>query len=124
MAGFAGTAVMTVFSYLSKYLHLQQTDFHGMITNHFHVGGFMTWVVYFGFGAALAYIYGAYFRHRLPAHSWQRGMIYALVLWGFMHMVMMPVFGMGFFSGSIMGAVAAYFGMALYGGTVGYLYEH
>jgi len=123
IAGIAGTVVMTVFSFVSHYLHLPKADFHGMIATYFKTGAAMTWVVYFGFGIVLAYLYGTFFKAKLPAHSWSRGIIYALILWGAMEIVLMPILGMGFFSGSIAAAFAAFVGMALYGGTVGYLYE-
>lgn len=123
-AGVAGTVVMTVFSYVSKYLNFPRTDLHGMISSHFHTGGLFTWLIYFGCGVVLAYLYGHFVMKKLPSHGWVRGMIYALMLWGVMELVMMPILGMGFLSGSIMGAAFAYVTMAFYGGTVGYLYEH
>ncbi len=123
LAGIAGTVVMTVFSFFSHYLHLPSTDYHGMIASHFSMSGAVAWVIYFGFGIVLAYLYGMFFRTRLPAHSWMRGIIYAVLLWGVAEMVLMPMLGMGFFSGSIAAAFAALLGMGLYGGTVGYLYE-
>ncbi len=123
-AGMAGTVIMTVFSYATQYLHLPKADFYGMVASFFHMGAAFTWVLYFAIGIGLAYLYGAFFKGMLPAHSWMRGMIYSLILWGVTGMVLMPVFGMGFFYGSATMAVATFLGMALYGGTVGYLYEH
>ena len=123
MAGLAGTVVMTVFSYFSNYLHLPSTDYHGMIASHFSMGSAFAWVIYFGLGVMLAYFYGTFFRKRLPAHSWMRGIVYAVLIWGVTEIILMPILGMGFFSGSITAAFAAFIGMALYGGTVGYLYE-
>lgn len=122
-AGVAGTAVMTVFSFISNYLQLPKMDWHGMIASYFHMGTAFGWVIYFAIGIGLAYLYGAFFKSLLPAHSWGRGMIYAVILWAIMGMVLMPVFGMGFFYGSVMMAVATFIGMGLYGATVGYLYE-
>ena len=124
MAGVAGTVVMTVFSFVSHYLHLPKSDFHGMVASQFHLAGALSWVVYFGIGVVLAYLYGAFFKAKLPAHSWSRGIVYALILWGAMEIVLMPIFGMGFFSGSVTAAAAAFVAMGLYGATVGYLYEH
>jgi hypothetical protein len=122
-AGVAGTVIMTAFFYVSQYMHMPTMDFHGMIASHFGTGMAFTWLVYFGFGVVLAFAYGIFFR-KLPSHSWSRGLIYALMLWGFMEVVLMPIFGMGFFSGSMMVAVAAFIGMGLYGATVGYIYEN
>ncbi len=123
LAGLAGTVVMTGFSFISHYLQLPKMDWHGMFASFFHVGTAFGWVMYFAVGIGLAYLYGAFFRSVLPAHSWGRGMIYAAILWAVMGMVLMPVFGMGFLYGSMMMAVATFIGMALYGATVGYLYE-
>ena len=124
LAGVAGTVVMTVFSFISHYLHLPKADFHGMIGTYFKMGEAVSWGLYFAFGIGLAYLYGAFFKSMLPAHSWGRGMVYSLILWGVMEMVLMPVFGMGFFSGSMAMAGATLIGMGLYGATVGYMYEH
>ncbi len=123
-AGVAGTVVMTVFSYVSQYLHFPRTDFHGMISTHFHTGSLFTWLIYFAFGVGLAYFYGHFVMKRLPSHGWMRGMFYAAMLWGVMQFVMMPLLGMGFFAGSLLAPSFAYVTMAFYGGTVGYLYEH
>lgn len=123
MAGVAGTVVMTVFTFLTNTFHFPATDFHGMIATHAHSGALFTWLIYFGMGVAFAYLYGMFFMKKLPYHSYMKGMIYALILWGAMHFVVMPVFGMGFLGGSIVAAVMAYVSLALYGATVGYLYE-
>ena len=124
LAGVAGTVVMTVFSFVSQYIHLPSTDFRDMIAGHLQTTATIAWVVYFAMGIFFAYLYGTYFRMRLPSHSWMRGVVYAVFLWGLMEVVLMPIFGMGFFSGSMPAAFGMLVGMGLYGATVGYLYEH
>jgi hypothetical protein len=124
IAGLAGTAVMTLFAFVSGYFHLPKFDYQGMIASFLPMGSAVAWAVYFLIGIALAYVYGAFFRSRLPASSWGRGMIYALILWGAAGLILMPIMGMSFFYGSITVAVATLIGMELYGATVGYLYEH
>jgi hypothetical protein len=124
LAGVAGTVVMTIFSFISNYLQLPKMDWHVLIASFFHMSTVFGWVMYFAIGIGLAYLYGAFFRSVLPAQSWGRGMIYAVILWAIMGMVLMPVFGMGFLYGSMMMAVATFIGMGLYGATVGYLYDH
>src|SRR3989338_8818777 len=123
MAGVAGTVVMTVFAFIAHYLQLPRYNFQEMIASYFKMGAAFSWFVYFGIGIGLAYLYGAFFRTMLPTHSWGRGVIYAAILWGVMETVLMPVFGMGFFAGSMAMAAAMLFGITLYGATVGYLYE-
>ena len=125
MAGAAGTVVMTVFTFVSHTMHLPSTDFQGMIADHLPMGGTpFAWVVYFGLGVALAFAYETFFMKKMPLHSWSRGALYGIALWIFTGVVLMPVFGMGFFSGSMTGAAAAMVSMALYGATMGYMYEH
>lgn len=122
-AGVAGTVVMTVFSFISSYLNMPHFDLHMTIAGHLQAGTIIGWMAYFAIGIFFSYLYGAFFQARLPRHSWQRGFVYALILWGFTEMVLMPAFGMGFFAGGITAAVAAMVGMGLYGSTVGYLHE-
>lgn len=124
MAGVVGTVVMTVFTFISRYLQLPSSDFHEMLATHFKMGTASAWIVYFALGVVLAYLYGTFFRAVLPAHSWSRGMIYALILWVVAEIVLMPMAGMGFFAGSMGVATVTFVGMALFGATVGYLYEH
>ncbi len=123
LIGFAGTFMMTVFSYFAHSMHLPRTDFHGMITSFFHTEATATWIVYFALGGVFAYIYRTFFHDKLPDHSWKRGLYYALFLWMFMGVVVMPYMGMSFFAGSMMTAVGLYLGVGMYGATVGYLYE-
>lgn len=124
LAGAAGTVVMTVFSFISKYISLPEFDLHGMLTGFFDRGAVFGWGVYFVLGVILAYLYGTFFRARLPLHSWQRGIVFALILWAGTEIVVMPVLGMGFFGGGFPAALAALIGIGLYGATVGYLTEH
>ncbi|MDO8519216.1 MAG: hypothetical protein Q7T11_03520 [Deltaproteobacteria bacterium] len=122
MFGAAGTVAMTVYTYLSHYIHLPKVDFHGLIAGFLHYGTAVNWVAYFAVGAAFAYLYKAFFRDKLPAHSWMRGVVYAFVLWGAMGLAM-PLFGMAFFAGSMHAALSMLIGFGFYGATVGYLYE-
>lgn len=124
LTGIAGTVVMTVFSYVSHYLQFPSADFYGVISGMFHTTGTTAWVIYFGVGVVFAYLYGNFFQAKLPAHSWMRGVVYACFLWGAVEVVLMPLFGMGFFSGSMTTAFGMLLGMGFYGATVGYLYEN
>lgn len=123
-AGLTGTVVMTVFTVMANKIHIPKVDFQGVIAGLLNTSGVESWVVYFGVGILLAYLYGAYFRDRLPSQSWRRGVVYGFFLWLVMQLIVLPATGVGFFSGSI----AATFGMLLaaaaYGGTVGYLDAH
>ncbi|MBX7149849.1 hypothetical protein K1X76_12330 [bacterium] len=121
--GVAGTVVMTVFSYLAQIVSIPTADFHGMVSTVLNTTGVGAWMAFFGVGVVLAYVYNTAFRHRLPTHSWMRGAFYGLGVFFVMQLVVMPIFGMGFFSGSVTTTVGMIVGMCVYGATVGYLYE-
>lgn len=124
LIGVAGTAVLTAFSYLAGFMKLPHADYHGMIAGLFHTGTAVSWLVYLAVGIALAYIYKAVFEAHLPTHSWKKGLVFGLIIWGATQFVLMPVFGMGFFSGGFMTALGVLIGNAFYGAIVGYLYSH
>ncbi len=123
LAGVAGTIVMVVFSFISHHMDMPRVDYHAVMASFLPVGPLFGWIAYFAVGVGLAYLYGAFFRPILPSHSWGRGVIYAAILWAVMGMIFMPVVGQGFFAGSFMTAIAMFVGTALYGATVGYLYD-
>lgn len=120
--GIAGTVAMTVFSYIAQSIHLPKIDVHDMINGVIHMGTAAVWIVYFVVGVVFAYLYKAYFQAKLPTHSWIRGVFYAFFLWAVMGLVM-PFFGMGFFTGEATTAMGMLLGFSAYGATVGYLYE-
>ncbi len=122
--GIAGTAVLTAFGYLAGFMNLPHPDYHGMLASWFHMGTLGTWALYVGFGVGLAFVYKAFLSAHLPAHSWKQGLFFGLLLWATVQFVVMPLLGMGFFSGSMLAAVGMLFGDALYGAIVGYLYAH
>jgi hypothetical protein len=121
--GFAATVVMTVYLYVAGTLNLPRTDFHEMITSHLHTTEMGTWLVYFLFGGFFANVYRTFFHEKLPDHSWKRGLYYGVFLWLFTGLVLMPFMGMTMFAGSVMTAVGLFLAVAMYGATVGYLYE-
>lgn len=121
--GFAGTVAMTVYSYVAHTVSLPQVDYRSMISNVFPAGEMGTWGIYFAIGIFFAFMYNLFFKDRLPAHSWMRGMFYGFMLWCFMGFVFMPVMGMGFFAGSVSTALGMLLGVVCYGMTVGYMYE-
>lgn len=122
--GLAGTVVLTVFTYLAGFMKLPHADYHGMISGFFQTGTTTTWILYLAAGILLALLYKAFFHDHLPAHSWKKGVLYGALIWGVTQFVLMPVFGMGLFSGSILGIFGMLIGDAFYGAIVGYLYSH
>ena len=120
--GVAGTVMMTVFTFVADHLHLPKVDMHDILGHVLAVGTQVVLLIYFAMGAILAFVYKAYFHTHLPNRSWTRGAFYGFFLW-FVAGIAMPVFGMGFFTGSMTTAVGMLIGLAVYGATVGYLYD-
>lgn len=125
LVGGIATVVMTAYSVIGQQLRLPHADFQGLIAAHLPAGAVGSWIIYFGIGVFFAYLYRNFFRDRLPAHGFMRGVIYAFFLWMVMGFMVMPMMGMGLFSGSLHAAAGALFAMCAYGATVGYFYrEH
>lgn len=122
--GIAGTAVLTAFTYLAGFIRLPRPDLHGIISGLFNTGTIVTWVVYFAVGIVLAYIYKAFLTDYLPFHSWKKGIIFGLIIWGVTQFVLFPIMGMGFLAGGLLAVLGMLVGIVLYGAIVGYLYSH
>ncbi len=123
VVGIAGTFAMTMYSFVATHLHLPRYDMHDFIGGLFHLDHATTWLVYLVAGVVFAHLYQTYFKTRMPARAWMRGVVYSLGMWVVMQFVVMPIVGMGFFTGSISAALGALFGLASYGAMVGFLYE-
>lgn len=123
--GFCGTIVMTVVSHFSYLFNLPRADLHDVITALIPYSTVLgSWFLYFMAGIALAFVYRSFFYRKLPAHSWVKGIIYSVGIWMFLQVILFPILGLGFFTGSFDAALTLLMGMGLYGATIGYLYEH
>ncbi|EKD41680.1 MAG: hypothetical protein ACD_73C00584G0002 [uncultured bacterium] len=123
VVGVAGTLAMTFYTFVAGYTHLPHADMRGMLSGFFHLNDAGAWMAYMVFGVGMAYAYRSFFRDRMPARSWMRGVFYAFFAWLFVQVIAMPVMGHGFFSGSMMTAVGMFLSMMCYGAMVGFLYE-
>jgi len=123
IVGVAGTLAMTFYTFVAGYTHLPHVDVKGMLSGFFNLNDMGSWVAYLGVGVFMAYAYANFFRERMPASSWMRGVFYSFFAWLFMQMIAFPMMGHGFFSGDMMSAIGLFAGMACYGAMVGFLYE-
>ena len=80
------------------------------------------WMAHFMIGVILAVIYAAVFAGRLPGPSAVSGALYAVGPWLTAQLVVMPMMGMGLFSGSILAASGSLMGHLVYGAVVGSVY--
>jgi uncharacterized membrane protein YagU involved in acid resistance len=134
LAGFVATLVMTMMMYLAPLLGMPKMDIAAMLGSMF--AGAMpapmsgTWwlgmLIHFVNGTVifpLVYVHVLY--AFLPGPPWAKGLAWGLVLWLLAQAVVMPLMGMGFFSGNapqpMMSVLGSFLGHAVYGVLLGVL---
>ena len=81
----------------------------------------MGWIAHFMIGVILAELY-AVVAGSLPGPVVVRGALFALAPWLLAQVVVMPMMGMGLFSGAMNLAMGSLLGHIIYGGVVGAVY--
>jgi len=85
---------------------------------------FVGWTMHFIIGIILTGIYAAFFVKILPFDSWKRGALYSLIPFLMAQLIVMPMMGMGVFSGgNMMMIVGSLLGHLVYGGVIGFMYS-
>lgn len=122
MAGVVGTVVMTLLSaYLAPMMGMPRMNPADMLAAQMGGRAALGWAGHFMIGVVLAVGYAGVSR-ALPGPAWMRGATFAIAPWLMAQAVMMPMMGMGFFSGSAVMAVGSLVGHLMYGAVVGALY--
>ena len=122
IAGIVGTVVMTLVSVVvAPMMGMPKMNPADMLAGQ--MGGNMAlgWAAHFMVGIVFAIVYGAV-APSLPGPPVLRGALYGVAPWLLSQVVMMPMMGMGMFSGSMMMAGGSLVGHLLYGATVGAVY--
>lgn len=121
-AGVVGTAVMTVVSvYVAPMMGMPRMNPAEMLAGQMGGNMMMGWAAHFLVGVVLAVIY-AVVAGGLPGPVAVRGALFGIAPWLVAQAVMMPMMGMGMFSGSMMLAGGSLIGHLLYGAVVGLVY--
>lgn len=123
LAGVTGTMAMTLAAtFAAPMMGLPKMDVPGMLASV--MGGILPlgWAAHFMIGIILAVGY-AMLQEKIPGPSVVRGAIYALAPWLMAQVVVMPMMGMGFFSGDFAPAFGSLIGHLIYGGTVAVVYS-
>ena len=81
----------------------------------------MGWIAHFMIGVILAELY-AVVAGSLPGPVVVRGALYGLAPWLLLQVAVMPMMGMGFFSGAMSLAMGSLLGHIIYGGVEGAVY--
>lgn len=121
LAGIVGTAVMTVVAMAAPMMGMPPMNPADMLAAQMGGNVMLGWLGHFMVGTILAIIYAAVAPF-LPGAPWQRGALYSLAPWLLAQVVVMPMMGMGLFSGSMLAAGGSLLGHLIYGATVGAIY--
>jgi uncharacterized membrane protein YagU involved in acid resistance len=82
------------------------------------------WAAHLMIGITLGLIYAALVAERLPGPPAVRGAIFSLAPWLMAQLVVMPMMGMGVFSGSATLAMGSLIGHLVYGAALGAIVGH
>jgi uncharacterized membrane protein YagU involved in acid resistance len=122
LAGLVGTAAMTALMLMSPLMGLPPMDIGRMLGSMMGGNIALGWVSHFMIGVVLAFAYALFFVSRIPGPGLARGAIYGLLPWLAAQVVVMPMMGAGFFSGSVAAAAGSLMGHLVYGGVIGAVY--
>ena len=122
LAGFVATLAMTFLGFAASRIGMPFLNWAKTLGQS--TGGSMAgYFLFFVGGVILALVYVTLFHDRLPGSSWKRGLFFAFVMWLATGAALAPLFGMGFFMGSVVMALGTLMTYMLYGGVLGYLYD-
>jgi uncharacterized membrane protein YagU involved in acid resistance len=122
VAGLAGTAAMTMMGvFVAPMMGMPRMNPAELLAGQMGGNAMLGWAGHLMIGSVLAILYAAV-AGRLPGPTFARGMLFALAPWLMAQVVMMPMMGMGFFSGSMVMAGGSLLGHLLYGAVVGGIY--
>lgn len=90
------------------------------------MGGFLAlgWAAHLMIGVTLGLIYAALVAEHLPGQPAVRGTVFSLAPWLMAQLVVMPMMGMGVFSGSATMAMGSLIGHVVYGAVLGAIVGH
>ena len=122
LAGLAGTAAMTMLMLMAPRMGMPPMNIGAMLGSVMGGNVALGWAAHFMIGTALAVGYAALFASRLPGPPAVRGAIFSLIPWLMAQLIVMPMMGLGLFSGSVLAAGGSLMGHLLYGALLGLLY--
>ena len=122
LAGILGTVVMTVVGvYGAPMMGMPSMNPADMLAEQMGGSMVMGWIGHFMIGVILAELY-AVVAGSLPGPIVVRGALFGLAPWLLAQVAVMPMMGMGFFSGAMNLATGSLIGHIIFGGVVGAVY--
>lgn len=122
LAGIIGTVMMTVVGlYAAPLMGIPAMNPADMLADQMGGNAVLGWMGHFMIGVIFAEVY-AVVAGFLPGPVVVRGALFALAPWLLAQVVVMPMMGMGLFSGDMTMAMGSLIGHIMYGGVVGAVY--
>ena len=122
LAGILGTVMMTLVGlYAAPMMGIPAMNPAEMLAGQMGGNAVMGWIAHFMIGLIFAGAY-AVVAGSLPGPVVLRGALFALAPWLLAQVVVMPMMGMGLFSGAMNLAMGSLIGHVIYGGVVGAVY--
>ncbi len=122
LAGIIGTVMMTVVGlYAAPLMGIPAMNPADMLADQMGGSAVLGWIGHFMIGVIFAEVY-AVVAGSLPGPVVVRGALFALAPWLLAQVVVMPMMGMGLFSGDMTMAMGSLIGHIIYGGVVGAVY--
>ena len=119
-AGLLATLVMTAVAvYVAPMMGIAPMNPATMLAGQMGGVVILGWAAHLMIGVALAFIYVGAARSRLPGPAALRGALFSLAPWLVAQIVVMPMMGMGLFSGSMTLAGGSLIGHLVYGTVLG-----
>jgi uncharacterized membrane protein YagU involved in acid resistance len=119
-AGLVGTLVMTgVGLYVAPMMGMPPMNPATMLAGAMGGMAILGWAAHLMIGTVLALIYAAVALTRLPGPPVARGALFSIAPWLLAQVMVMPMMGMGLFSGSMVMATGSLVGHLVYGAVVG-----
>ena len=122
VGGLAATVVMTGLMLAAPMMGMPPMNIGAMLGSVMGGSLVLGWMAHFIIGTGLALGYAAVFASRLPRPGFLRGAIYGVLPWLMAQLVVMPMMGAGFFSGSFVAATGSLMGHLVYGAVLGAIY--
>jgi uncharacterized membrane protein YagU involved in acid resistance len=122
VAGLAGTAAMTTIMLMAPAMGMPPMNIGAMLGSVMGGSTALGWIAHFMIGTLLGVGYATVFANRLPGAAVVRGAVYSLLPWLMAQLVVMPMMGMGLFSGSMVAAGGSLTGHLVFGSVLGATY--
>jgi uncharacterized membrane protein YagU involved in acid resistance len=122
LAGLIGTTAMTIIAaWVAPVMGMPPMNPAEMLAGAMGGSLVLGWIAHFMIGTVLALIYAVVAPY-LPGPAAARGALYAIAPFLVAQIVVMPMMGMPFFSGSMTMAMGSLIGHLIYGAVVGVTY--